>query len=157
MISKQTIEDVFAKYYVIDPPKNILVLDKPAVSMHGQTLVMYRGLQPKWRGDVIILTPQGNDETLIHETLHAQHFSSEPLANVGGKILVVKYRILSRRSKRWEKSFFRLSKSRFLSLLFKDRTVNYQLCSGCFLCSDLTQLKMYAPKGANPMHYMLVS
>lgn len=152
MITKQTIEDVFAKYYVIDPPKNILVLDKPAVSMHGQTLVMYRGLQPKWRGDVIILTPQGDDETLIHETLHAQYFTNEPLTNVAGKILVVKYRI----SKRFKRFFIR-HKKRFSVRTRRGRTVNYQLCSGCFLCNDLTQLKMYAPQGANPMHYVLMS
>lgn len=152
MINKQTIEQVFAKYYVIDPPKNILVLDKPAVAMHGQTLVMYKGLQPKWRGDVIILTPQGDDETLIHETLHAQYFSKEPITNVAGKILIMKYRA----SNRIRQLFTR--PKRFLNIRLKrDRNVNYQLCSGCFLCSDLTQLKMYAPKGANPMHYMLVS
>ena len=153
MITKQTIEEVFAKYYVIDPPKNILVLDKPAVSMHGQTLLsFYRGLQPKWRGDVIILSPQGNDETLIHETLHAQYFSSEPLANIGGKILVVKYRM----AKRFKRLFVR-QKKRLSVRMRKGRNVNDQLCSGCLLCSDLTQLKMYAPKGANPLHYMLMS
>lgn len=151
MISKQTIEDVFAKYYVIDPPKNIIVLDKQAVSMQGQTLVMYRGLQPKWRGDVIILTPQGDDETLIHETLHAQFFTNEPITNVGGKILVVKYR-LSKQFKR----FFVRQKRRLNLKLRKDRTVNYQLCPGCYLCSDLTQLKVFSPKGAKPIHYLLM-
>lgn len=145
MIDKKSIEKIFSRYYVVDPPKHVIVLDKPAVSLHGETMVAYRGLQPKWRGDVVIITPQGDEETILHETLHAQFLAGEPLAHIGGKILVVKHRLLERSS--------------FLSNIFqirhRGRNVNYQQCSSCSLCDDLTQLRLYTPQGARPKHYVL--
>lgn len=146
MIGKEDLERIFSRYYVVDPPKNVLVLDKPTVSLHGETIVAYRGLQPKWRGDVIIITPQGDEETVIHETLHAQFLVGEPLAHFGGKALVVKHRFLERGG--------------LLADLFRvrhrGRSVQYQRCFGCSLCRDLTQLKLYSPKDSDPRHYRLV-
>jgi len=149
-INKEMLESIFAKYYIIDPPKNVLVLDRPAATINrqgfGYSAQFYKGLQPKWRGDLIIVTPQGDDETVIHETLHAQFCAEEPLANVGGKVLILKHRILERGG----------IVSKILKVRVKERTVNYQLCHGCSLCRDLSQLKLYTPVGAQPTHYVLV-
>lgn len=147
MIGLSDLESIFSKYYVVDPPKNVLVLDKPTVSLHGETIVAYRGLQPKWRGDVIIITPQGDEETVIHETLHAQFLVGEPLAHIGGKLLVVKHRLLDRGG----------ILSNIFNLKHRGRMVQYQQCFGCSLCNDLTGLKLYAPNDANPRHYKLVT
>lgn len=146
MIGVNDLEKIFSKYYVVDPPKHVLVLDKPAVSLHGETMVAYRGLQPKWRGDVIILTPQGDEETVIHETLHAQFTVGEPLAHIGGKILNIKLKLIEKGGRFAD----------FFKLRHRGRTVQYQTCSGCTLCGDLTQLKLYTPQGAKPRHYKLI-
>ena len=147
MIGLNELEKIFSRYYVVDPPKNVLVLDKPTVSLHGETIVAYRGLQPKWRGDVIIITPQGDEETVIHETLHAQFLAGEPLAHLGGKFLIIKHRLIEKGGRF----------ANFFKIRHRGRTVEYQQCNGCSLCGDLTQLKLYAPQGAKPRHYKLVN
>ena len=142
MIDRETIESVFSTYYVVDPPKNVVVLDKPVVSVDhsGQVATFFKGLQPKWRDDVIILSPQGDDETLVHEQIHAQYRAREFGANALGKLFIVKYRMLKQ-----------LRQQR------KIRDVRYQRCNGCVLCDDLSQLLLVTPPGSNAKHYKLVS
>jgi len=141
LVTKHEIERIFSQYYVVDPPKNVLVLDKPAVAFKGQSLQFYKGMQPKWRGDVIILTPSADDVTVIHETLHAQYSASEMFAYPGGRLLAIKYRM----------------SNVFKKALRPRRKVKYKECYGCDLCRDMaSQLKIYMPIGANPKHYKLV-
>jgi hypothetical protein len=142
ILDKSTIEKVFSNYYVIDPPKNVIILDRPAVSVDfdRQTMIFFKGLQPKWRDDVIILTPQGDDETLVHEALHAQYRVGEPGANFFGKLLVKKYRLTERLP-----SFRRM------------REVKYRECNDCELCINLQELLLTTPPNSDAKHYVLVS
>jgi len=145
MLTKTQVENVLNKYYVIEPPKHLLMFDRPAVGFYGDHIAFYKGLQPKWRGDVIIITPQGDDETVIHETLHANYGASEPVANWGGKILVIKSRILDM-----------FPNIRDLFLMFRGRDVHYQRCYGCQLCNNLGEIFIHVPPGAHPQHYVRV-
>lgn len=141
MLTVGQIEDVMSKYYVVDPPKNLILLDKPAARIVGESVVFYKGLQPKWRGDVVILTPLDDEETVLHEQFHAQYGVPEPVADVLGKFFVKKIRVLSRRP--------------VLKSLSRTRNVHYTQCSGCEICQNLGQLMMQAPPGARPQHYLL--
>ncbi len=142
-INEAYLEKIFSRYYVVDPPKNIIVLDKPAVSVRGSSMSVFRGLAPKWRNDIIVITPQGNDETLLHEAFHAQFGAGESAARVVGKLLVVKTRFIDR--------------SNFISSRFRGRTVNYQRCPGCELEKELDKtLLIISPPDSNPIHYKLV-
>lgn len=142
MIDRETIEKVFSTYYIVDPPKNVVVLDKPVVAVdhNGQVTTFFKGLQPKWRDDVIIVSPQGDDETLVHEQIHAQYRAREFGANALGKLFVIKYRMLQK-----------LQRQR------KIRDVRYKLCNGCAMCDDLTQLLLVTPPSSRSKHYKLVS
>lgn len=144
MPSVEEIERILSEYYVISPPKHLMMLERPAVALTDGHLCFFKGLQPKWRNDVMLLTPQGDDETVVHETMHANFGTEELITDRLGKLLVKKYRALER--------FPRL---RDLWLGFRGRNVRYELCSGCELCADLGNLMVRAPRGASPRHYVL--
>ena len=121
------------------------MLDRPTVGFSGNNLAFYKGLQPKWRRDVIVVTPQGDEETVLHETLHANYGAPEPVAAWGGKILVIKSKLLN---------MFPTVKDLFLA--FRGRDVHYQRCYGCQLCNNLQDMFIHAPPGAKPEHYVRV-
>ena len=58
--------------------------------------VLYRGLAPKERSDVIVLTPQAIVETVGHEVAHCSLGMREFGATIVGKMSARKYQILSR-------------------------------------------------------------
>lgn len=145
MVTRAQVEDIMSKYYVVDPPKHLLMLERPTVGFHGEHLNFFKGLQPKWRGDVMILTPQADDETVIHESIHANFGTGELITDRLGKLLVVKHRFLSQRP--------------FLNDLFvrfRGRGVHYQRCSGCHMCQNLGDVLIRAPPGGRPEHYVLM-
>jgi len=140
----EDIERLLNEYYVILPPDHIIILDRPAVGI-SPYLAVYRGLQPKWRPDIIILTPLADEETVLHETLHTYGLG-EFGATYGAKILLIKHKILE--------AFPRL---RELRLKIGGKRVHYQLCSGCELCRDIWHtLMLHPPPGAKPKHYYRV-
>lgn len=143
MVTKEEFESILSKYYVIDPPSHLLMLERPAVGF-SNGLSFYKGLQPKWRGDIVIITPQGDDETAIHETIHANFGIGELFTNPAAKILVVKHRMIER-----------LPILKNLHLRFRNRKIHYELCGGCMLCQDLEELLIRAPPRAKPRHYIL--
>ena len=138
------IERLLSEYYVILPPEHILILDKPVVGLKP-AFVVYRGLQPSWRPDIIILTPLANEETVLHEILHTYGLG-ELGATYGAKILLIKHRILER---------FPLLRE--LRLRIGGKKVEYRLCYGCPLCRDMWHtLLIHPPPGAKPKHYIRV-
>jgi hypothetical protein len=56
---------------------------------------IFLGLQPKERGDVIVLGRGATPETVIHETLHCLGLGEE-LAYPLGRLLVTKYYVLKK-------------------------------------------------------------
>lgn len=141
MVSKEELESILAKYYVIDPPKHAFMLDKRTVGITNHHLSFFKGLQPKWRHDVIILTPDGDDESVIHECFHANFGTEELVTNRLGKLLVKKHRL--------QEMFPNFPK------ILPSRSVHYELCPGCPLCADLAKLLIHKPPGGEPKHYIL--
>lgn len=145
MLTIEDIERLLNEYYIIVPPDHIIILDKPVIGLKP-FLAVYKGLQPVWRPDIIILTPLADEETLIHEILHTYGFG-EFIAYHGARILLIKNRLL--------KNFPLL---RELRLRILGRKVRYQLCNGCELCTDIYRsLRLLPPPGSKPRHYVKVS
>lgn len=78
-------------------------------------MAYFKGLQPKHRQDVFVLTPQASDETVPHELVHTLGLG-ELAAYPLGKILVWKYRVFKN---------FPMLKS------LRSSPMKYQKCSGC--------------------------
>lgn len=95
-------------------PKHLIFAQEEVVQKLNHS-IYYRGLQPKWRGDVMVLTPSAVDETIPHEALHCLGFG-ELVAGIGGKVLAWKARVLKS---------FPLVKS------LVQKNVKYTKCSGC--------------------------
>lgn len=106
------IEEVLGCFSALRAPKHLLMVKEP-VHERLDGLAYFRGLQPKHRGDVIVVTPQATPETVVHEAIHAQfglgELATYPLA------------------KAWVQKYFL---TRFLPVLGR-RRVKYQRCSGC--------------------------
>jgi len=141
MPSPEEIESILSKYYVVSPPKHVFMLERPAVAF-TDGLAFFRGLAPSWRKDVAIITPQGSDETVLHEALHNNFGLSEIITDRAAKVLIMKHRFMERHP--------------LIKDLTPKRRVHYELCHGCKLCSDLSALLIRSPKGASPQHLVLV-
>lgn len=84
MITKKDIERVFSRHPNMKPPDQIYLLSAPVVAqVDGHALL--KGSRPVGE-NIAFLTPQGNDETILHETLHCYGFR-EFGAELGGKLL----------------------------------------------------------------------
>jgi len=109
------VEEILGMYRALKAPKHIIVTEEPVrQQLNGD--IFYRGLAPKWRRDVIVLTPQAIPETVVHENLHANFGLGEEITYPLARLLIVKYNIIQ--------LFPRLKR-----LLV--RPVKYELCQGC--------------------------
>ena len=79
-------------------PKHVIIIDEPVTEKFSHHVIRYAGLTPKWRRDTIILTSLADEETIIHETLHAGFGLGEVGATVLGKLLKwrAKFRVFPR-------------------------------------------------------------
>lgn len=103
--------EILGMYRLLPKPQNVIIVGE-RVSEGPQ---YYRGLAPSGRSDVIVLTTDGNSETVLHEDLHTMGFD-ELGAGLLAKILIRKAQILQ--SIPFFKSFI-------------EQPVKYQKCSGC--------------------------
>lgn len=109
------VEEVLGLTRFLTAPKHLIKINEPAYQeINGK--IFFRGLQPKKRGDIFVLTPQANSETVIHETIHANLGLGEEITQPLAKIMDLKQRMIGR---------FPLVKS-----LLTNR-ISYQKCSGC--------------------------
>lgn len=128
------VEEILGMYRSIRPPHHmILAQEKVVQQVNGS--IYYRGLQPRQRGDVMVLTPDTIDETVIHEALHANFGVGEAITTPLAKILVWKARILKQ---------FPLVKS------LVQKEVRYQKCGGCEEFKEL-----HTKYGGRAEHYKL--
>lgn len=98
--------------YRLPKPQHIIFVREP-VSEQVDGVIYFRGLQPRMRSDVIVLTAHAIDETVVHEVLHCLGLG-EIGANLLGKLMVRKYRILKNSG-----------------LLKPQRGVKYRKCGWC--------------------------
>jgi len=95
-------------------PQHVFIVNESVWGeVDGQ--VIYRGLQPKSRKDVIVITPHAIDETVPHEIGHTLGLH-EMGAEVIGKLSAMKYHVLS---------CFPSVKA------LVEKHVEYEKCSGC--------------------------
>jgi hypothetical protein len=113
-------------------PQHVFIINE-AVWQEVDGQVIYRGLQPKGRPDVIVLTPHARDDTVPHEILHTLGFK-EVSASVLGKISAWRYQVLKRHP---------LLKS------IMEKPVSYEKCHGC---SEFARAHEY---GGRVEHYKL--
>jgi len=109
MITIQDVEKVFRNHPWLRPPKHVFFIPEDVEYETAYGKVLFRGLQPSWKPDVIILTPRATEETVIHETLHTYGLGEEPVHRLAPKIL--KFR-------------------KTIPALIQ-RKVRYKKCSGC--------------------------
>lgn len=82
MITREEIEKILSKYPFINPPSHIYVLDAPILV--PQLKAIAKGMYPG-KKDIIFLTPQADEETIIHEIIHTYGFGeliTYPLAKI---------------------------------------------------------------------------
>jgi len=145
-LSKDQIEYLLSEFYIVEPPEHIIILDKPAAHIsHSGGLAVYSGLQPKWRKDLIILTPLADEETLFHEIIHTYGFG-ELGATVLGKFFAIRSRIRSRFYKMWPRE---------LQIKFPRRQVTYERIDIPNLKQWLEQMHILVPHDANPVYFRL--
>jgi len=104
-------------------PQHVFIINETVwQEVNGQ--IIYRGLQPKERPDVIVLTPQALVETIPHEIAHTLGFR-EFGATIIGKISTWRYRLLNRHP---------------LLKNILEKPVKYQKC---FSCPDFPKAHEY--------------
>lgn len=140
-MTKEDIEDIFSHYFVIEPPKHVIVLNKDAIKMDRDKIIFLKGFQPKDDPDIVFITPRGDDETAIHEAIHTMGFS-ELGARTLGRLFIMKYRIL--------KLFPWISRRR--------RPVRYEETATCSKCSRFIEKNLLVvPPDGVLTHYELVT
>lgn len=142
VITRADLEGILSRSYVIRPPERILVVDRPLVGIEesphfkhstyhhgGLTVKEYRGAQPSFRSDVIVLAPSANDETVFHEWAHTKG-AGELLAYPIGRIMAMRNRISP----------------------FRHRDIGYEESQGA--SELLRQIGITVPQGANPKLFL---
>lgn len=108
------VESVLGCFSTLRVPRHLVMIKEP-VTEQMDGIAYFRGLQPRHRSDVIVITPQATPETVVHEVVHAQFGFGElmtyPLARA------------------WARKYY-LLRSICPPCLQKKR-VEYQKCSGC--------------------------
>ena len=125
MLTIKDVERVFEEHPWLKPPKHIFLIPEDVEYKTARGKVIFRGLQPSWRPDVIILTPRATEETVIHETLHTYGLGEEPVHRLAPKILQFR---------------------RVIPAVLR-RRVKYEKCNGCEEFKEMHRL------GA--IHYVL--
>lgn len=111
----EDVENILGLTRFLTAPKHLININEPTYQQtNGKTF--FRGLQPKKTGNVFVLTPQANSETVIHEVIHANFGFGEEITYPLAKIMDLKQKVMGR---------FPLVKG----LLTK--RISYQKCSGC--------------------------
>lgn len=117
----EDIEEILGLARFLTVPKHLIKINEPTYQeTNGK--IFFRGLQPKKRGDVVVLTPQANSETVLHECVHSTFGFGEEITYPLAKIMDIKQKIIGR---------FPLVKG------ILTKKVNYQKCSGCEEFSQL--------------------
>lgn len=107
------IEDILGVSRLPKPQHIFIVNETVWEQVNGQ--VIYRGLQPKEKKSIVVLTPDTIDETPAHEIGHTLGLR-EMGATVLGKISAMKYHVLC---------CFPSVKA------LVEKSVEYEKCSGC--------------------------
>ena len=101
----QEIEEMLGYTRFLPLPKHIIITKEP-VSMKLDGEIRFRGLQPKFRSDTIILTPDANPETVFHEIVHTLGFGENvayPLGKLLDRINQIKRQIPFKRNVKYER------------------------------------------------------
>lgn len=85
-------EEILGCFRMMKAPRHLIMTEPVHETVDG--IAYFRGLQPKHRSDVVVLTTQATDETVPHELVHSNFGLGEIAAYPLGKILVWKYRVL---------------------------------------------------------------
>lgn len=109
------VESILGCYPMLGSRVSHLIMIGESVHERVNGLAYFKGLQPKHRSDLFVLTQQSSDETIPHELVHTFGLG-ELAAYPVGKILVWKHRVLRN---------FPTIKSLVSS------PVKYHKCSGC--------------------------
>lgn len=86
----QEVQDILGICHALRAPKHIIIVNEP---IHDENMQYFRGLQPKSRGDVLVLSAQADTTTVPHETIHANFGLGELAAYPGGWLLSKKYHL----------------------------------------------------------------
>lgn len=91
----QEVQDILGICRALRAPKHIIFINEP---IHDETRKeYYRGLQPKSRGDVLVLSAQADKTTVPHETWHANTGLGELTAYPIGWLLARKHDFIESR------------------------------------------------------------
>lgn len=63
------VEAILRTHPFLKKPKYVFMIEEP-VTARVNGMIVFKGMAPKWRKDVIILTPYATHETVVHEILH---------------------------------------------------------------------------------------
>lgn len=109
------VENILGSYPVLGSRVNNLIIIKEGVHERINGMAYFKGLQPKHRSDVFVMTQQASDETVPHELSHTFGFG-ELAAYPIGRVMIWKHRVLNN---------FPTLKSHAAS------PVKFRKCSGC--------------------------
>jgi len=88
------VTEILGLCYGLKAPQHIFITTERVSSQHnGQ--VFYRGLQPKTKGDSILLTADMDKTSPIHETIHASLGLGEPGTEVLTRLIIRKNNIIT--------------------------------------------------------------
>lgn len=96
-------------------PQHVFIINE-SVTQEVDGQIIYRGLAPKGRSDVIVLTPEARTDTVPHEIAHELLGFREFGASVLGKISAWRFQVLNRHP---------------LLKGFMEKSVRYEKCHGC--------------------------
>jgi len=108
------VENILGLHRGLRAPLHLLITNEPVVQrVDGH--VQFRGLQPKARSDVAVLTPQADAETVVHEVLHANLGLGEQVTYPLARLIRLPREMLGMKA----------------PVLPRLRPYHYQLCQGC--------------------------
>lgn len=134
------VENILGLHRGLRPPRHVLMTQEHIVERVNGCIV-FRGMQPKARRDVMVLTPDADAETVVHETLHANFGIGEAVAYPLARLLVA--------PRNWARATLGIFRNG--PVLPRLRTVHYEKCTGCEEFKELHN--MY---GGRAEHYVRV-
>jgi len=82
----EELEKILSLHPFLPKPKYIVEVDELLFASIENYIAIVKGATPKWRRDMIVVTPLSDHETVVHEVIHTLGFG-ELAAEIGGRVL----------------------------------------------------------------------
>jgi len=133
MLTIDDVERVLSEHPWLKPPKNIIYVLEEVYTYHPEYgTLFFRGLQPNWlRDTIVIVAPLATEETVVHEVLHTYGLGETATHMLAPKLRIFRevFKPFIKREIKYRECSY-CEEFKIIHTKFKDKIKHYVLVEG---------------------------